>query len=134
MRCAWQAYINLLLHWMRQEVDKQGSTKLQELRMRIGLEPEMIFQQECCSLSAKVQMDDIRFVINAASEYSPWAARSVAQGYLTASGGHRIGICGVSTTSNGKMFDISQPTSIDYRPTRQWQNDSASGFNSCKVQ
>ena len=62
MRCAWQAYINLLPHWMREEVDKQGSGKLQELRIRIGLEPEMVLQEGSRILSAKAQIDDIKFV------------------------------------------------------------------------
>jgi len=129
MRCAWQAYINLLPHWMRQEVDKLGSGKLQELRIRIGLEPEMVFQDGSRILSEKAQIDDIKFVINAASEYSPWAARSVAQGYLTASGGHRIGICGISTTTDGKMLGISQPTSLCLRVARDFEGVSRDASN-----
>ena len=34
-------------------------------------------------------------IVNAASRYSPWNARTFAQGYLTAPGGHRIGLCGM---------------------------------------
>ena len=38
--------------------------------------------------------EELRFVLNAASGYSPWTAESLREGYLTAPGGHRIGVCG----------------------------------------
>ena len=53
MKCAWQAYLNLLPHWMRQEVDKQGREELQELRIRIERKPEMILKSGVLSLSLK---------------------------------------------------------------------------------
>jgi stage III sporulation protein AA len=45
-------------------------------------------------LPGAVEEGDLRFVLNAASGYSPWNASSMADGYLTAPGGHRIGVCG----------------------------------------
>ena len=42
MRCAWQAYINLLPLWMRPDVDKLGRDHLQELRLRMDRPPELI--------------------------------------------------------------------------------------------
>lgn len=122
MRCAWQAYINLLPHWMRSEVDKHGRNELQELRLRIGHRPELVLQQCCQFLSKLVIADDIHFVINSASEYSPWAARTVGQGFITAPGGHRIGVCGVATQSAGKVTGMSQPTSLCLRVARDFEN------------
>lgn len=124
MRCAWQAYLNLLPHWMRQEVDKQGRDGLQELRMRIGQPPELLFQRRCHRLDRQATKEDIGFIINVASEYSPWAAATVGQGFLTAQGGHRIGICGISTMSNGRMCGISQPTSLCIRVARDFTDIS----------
>lgn len=121
MRCAWQAYINLLPHWMRQEVDKQGRDALQELRLRIGQKPEMVFQNKTCVLDGTVGKEDLSFVVNAASAYSPWTAATVAQGFLTAPGGHRIGVCGVSTMNKDKMTGISAPTSLCLRVARDFQ-------------
>lgn len=118
MKCAWQAYLNLLPHWMRQEVDQYGKETLQELHMRTGLSPEICLGSETRKLQRIITKDDISFVINAASEYSPWAAKTLAKGYLTAQGGHRIGVCGVATVADGIMRGITQPTSLCLRVAR----------------
>ena len=120
MRCAWQAYLNLLPHWMRREVDEQGRECLQELRVRMGRPPELLFQHRSLKLNRQVTKEDIIFIINTASEYSPWTAGTVAQGFLTAQGGHRIGICGISTVQNGKISGISQPNSLCIRVARDF--------------
>ena len=125
MRCAWQAYLNILPHWMRSEVDRQGRDTLQELRMRIARTPELIMQNTTGYISRKITSEDIAFVINAASEYSPWSAKTVAQGFLTASGGHRIGICGIAVVGDKKMLGISQPTSLCLRVARDFENIAA---------
>ena len=129
MKCAWEAYINLLPHWMRQEVDKQGREDLQELHLRIGLEPELIFQHGGRMLPRKITKEDIGFVINVASEYSTWAVKSIAQGFLTAQGGHRIGVCGMSTVFDGTMTGISLPTSLCIRVARDFENIAQEAIN-----
>ncbi len=120
MNCAWQAYLNLLPHRMRQTVDQIGRDTLQELRMRIGQAPELIFQDQTKRLSQLITGADIAFVINSASQYSPWSANTVSQGYVTAAGGHRIGICGVCTIQNGRISGIGQPTSLCLRVARDF--------------
>ena len=118
MKCAWQAYLNLLPHWMRHEVDEYGKESLQELHMRIGIQPEICLGSETKKLQKIITKDDITFVINAASEYSPWAAKTLSKGYLTAQGGHRIGVCGVTTVADGSMRGITQATSLCLRVAR----------------
>ena len=124
MRCAWQAYLNLLPHWMRQEVDRYGREVLQELHMRIGYQPAIILGSKVLKLQRNVTKDDVSFVINAGSEYSPWAARTLAKGYLTAQGGHRIGVCGIATVVDGGMRGITQPTSLCLRVARDIEDIS----------
>lgn len=122
MNCAWQAYMNLLPHWMRQDVDHYGKENLQELRVRMGQPPELIMGQGTRILDRSVCKEDIAFIINAASAYSPWAATTAAQGYLTAPGGHRIGICGVGTVYDGKISGITNPTSLCVRVARDFKD------------
>ena len=122
MRCAWQAYLKLIPHRMRKEIDLYGREGLQELRLRTGSELELVFQQGSRRLPLKATNDDITFVINAASEYSPWAATSASKGFITAEGGHRVGICGVATVQNNEMIGISQPTSLCIRVARDFEN------------
>lgn len=94
MRCAWQAFINLLPQWMRQTVDQQGKDSLQELRLRLGQPPEMVTSKGLFNIPKAVSGDDLSYCVNAATRYSPWSASTAADGYLTAPGGHRIGLCG----------------------------------------
>jgi len=65
-------------------------------------------------------MDDLNFCINTASRYSPWAAQSVAQGYITAPGGHRIGLCGSVISQVGTVTGIRTVRSICIRIARDF--------------
>lgn len=120
MRCAWQEFINLLPFWMRKEVDTLGSRALQELRIRTGLPPELILSDKETSLLRPAAREDIQFIVNAASQYSPWSAATCAQGYLTAPGGHRIGICGEAVLDKQRMTGIRTIYSLCMRVARDF--------------
>ena len=115
MNCAWDAFISLLPQDMRQEVSKQWISPLQELRLRLGQPIEIILNGKSTWLSRKTKQEDLSFVLNSASRYSPWSASTAAQGYITATGGHRVGICGVCVMQNGVMTGVSKVTSICIR-------------------
>lgn len=121
MNCQWHAFLTLLPHWMRQDVDRLGKETLQELRIRIGQVPELHLQSGAYRLTRKVERSDINFIINTASEYSPWAAGTTAEGFLTAAGGHRIGICGVGTVQDRAFTGIHYPTSLCMRVARDFE-------------
>ena len=115
MKCAWQAYINLLPLWMRQEVDKLGRDGLQELRLRIDRPPELTRKNVTCFLDRNITREDMEYCINTATRYSPWSADTIKDGYITAPGGHRLGICGEVVMVNGKLTNIKNITSICIR-------------------
>ena len=125
MRCAWQEYLNLVPHRIRTSVDKLGRRHLQELRLRIGQPPLLITDHELTHLEGVVTSEDISFVVNAASQYSPWAAGTIRRGYITAPGGHRIGICGDAIYQNGNISGIRTPTSLCLRVARDFPNIAA---------
>lgn len=120
MRCEWQAFINLLPQRFRDEVDRLGRAGLQELRLRVGANPELVLGKESLWLQEKVRPDDLGFVVNAASRYSPWAANTIRRGYITAQGGHRIGLCGEAVIQNGEMTGIRSPISLCMRVARDF--------------
>lgn len=120
MICAWQAYLNLLPLWLRQPVDKYDNANLQELRLRVDLPPELILKEGSVWLTRKITVDDLKFVMNAASQYSPWCAGTISQGYITAPGGHRVGICGEAVISKGEMSGIQIPSSLCLRVARDF--------------
>ncbi len=129
MKCAWNAFISLLPVWMRQEVDRQGSTSLLELRLRLNEKPELVCLKKSVILKKEVTKDDLVFCINAASRYSPWSAATAAKGYITAQGGHRIGICGEVTVSKGIVTGIGLPTSLCLRVARDFPGIAADVCN-----
>ena len=118
MNCAWQAYLNLLPVWMRQSVDKQARQTLQELRLRLHSPPQMITSKGVVCLDKPVCAEDLRFCVNVASRYSPWSSGTVTNGYITAPGGHRIGICGNAILKDGTMTSIQCVTSLCIRVAR----------------
>lgn len=120
MKCAWQAYLNLLPIRMRCSVDRLGKDSLQELRLRLNAPPELITANGSRWLEQAVTKDDLAYTVNAASRYSPWSAATAAQGFITASGGHRLGLCGTATVHNGNMTGISVPTSLCIRVARDF--------------
>lgn len=120
MICNWDCFIRLLPLWLRQEVDLKGRTCLLELRLRVGLPPELVCSKYTITLSRNISVDDIAFCINTASKYSPWSATTVSKGYITAPGGHRIGICGDAVISSGNMTGIRTPTMLCMRVARDF--------------
>lgn len=125
MRCAWTELLKILPEWMRNDVDKQGSDTLQELRLRLGKPPELICRTSYILSAKKVSTDDIHYCMNAASRYSPWAADSIRYGYLTTSGGHRIGICGQAVVQNGQVQTIRSVSSLCIRVARDFPGIAA---------
>lgn len=120
MMCAWNELLAILPHRIRGEVDRLGKSSLQELRLRINAPPELILGQKRIWLKECTVRQDLNFVINAASRYSPWSAASAAQGYLTVSGGHRIGICGEVICKDGVVTGIREVYSLCIRVARDF--------------
>lgn len=120
MRCAWQEFIRLLPQWMRRETDMLGKDTLQELRLRLDKPPLLVCRSRAVRLERNIQHDDLNFIINAASQYSPWAAQTISSGYITAPGGHRIGICGEVAVNNGRITGLRNASSLCMRVARDF--------------
>ncbi len=120
MKCPWTELLGILPQHMRSVVDKLGRQGAQELRLRLGMPPQLITAKGSIPLNGVVSLEDIRYVVNTASRYSPWSAASAAQGYITAAGGHRIGLCGQCTYHDGKVAGIREVTSLNIRVARDF--------------
>lgn len=68
--------------------------EIQEIRLRVGLPAAVVTPEGIRWLDIAATEEDLRFCVNAASRYSPWNAATIKDGFLTAPGGHRIGLCG----------------------------------------
>lgn len=120
MMCAWKELLAILPLRLRADVDKQGRESLQELRLRINAPPELVLAGKISWLSGNVTQDELNFVVNTASRYSPWAASTAAQGFLTAPGGHRIGICGEAVCKNGNITGMRHISYLCIRVARDF--------------
>lgn len=120
MNCALENLIALVPPWMRSDVDKHGQNNLEEIRLRLHKPAELVTTAGIVCLNRKVRKEDMEYCINAASRYSPWTASTTANGYITAEGGHRIGICGEAVVSDGKMTGIRTPTMLCIRIARNY--------------
>jgi stage III sporulation protein AA len=105
---------------MRGEVDRLGRDNLKELRLRLGYPPALLLKNRTISITGMVTREDLMGVVNAASRFSPWAADSVSKGFLTASGGHRIGIGGQVIRHQGHITGIREPTMLCIRVARDF--------------
>lgn len=119
MICAWKELMNSLPQWMRRELEPYSDT-VQNIRLRLNAKPEVQCAADSAWLSKIVTTADLNFVINSASRYSPWAASSISQGYVTAPGGHRIGICGEAVMKEGSMTGIRELKSLCIRVARDF--------------
>ena len=83
-----------LLSILPQRLRREELRDVRELRLRQGQKPRMVTGQGFRETEGVVTGEELRFIVNAASRYSPWSAASMRDGYITAPGGHRIGLCG----------------------------------------
>ncbi len=120
MICAWKELLAVLPVRIRAGVDRLGKEQGQEIRLRLGKLPQVVTAREIEALEGAVTGEELAFCINAASSYSPWSAATLSQGFLTAAGGHRIGVCGEAVLRDGQMTGISRITSVCVRIARDF--------------
>ena len=79
MMCTWQELLKILPGWLKTEVTKIDPQYLCEIRLRMGQPTELNFGCNSKCLDRIATQDDLDFLVNAASRYSPWAATSLNQ-------------------------------------------------------
>lgn len=129
MMCAWKELLAILPPRLRPETDTLGKETLQEVRLRLGSPAELVCQSGNRWLSGDVSREELNFCVNAASRYSPWSAATAAQGYITAAGGHRIGLCGEAVKKNGQVCGIREVRSVCIRVARDFPGIGKSAEN-----
>lgn len=90
----WKDFLKILPKHIASIVESYYDAAPQELRLRADRPPILVTAAGERILNGKVTTDDLNFCINAATKYSPWASATAPEGFVTAAGGHRIGICG----------------------------------------
>lgn len=120
MICQWNGVLAILPNWLRKDADKLGSSTLQELRLRLNKPPQLICQKQTYTLDRLVSREDLQYCFNTACRYSPWRGSTAASGYITAPGGHRLGLCGEAVIKEGRATGIGTVNTICIRVARDF--------------
>lgn len=120
MICAWKELLAILPQWIKSELTESDAETLREIRLRLSCPVELVRNSMSQWLTRLVSTEDLDFCINTASRYSPWAAESIRNGYLTTDGGHRIGICGDAVVKDGVLTGFRKISSLCIRVAKDY--------------
>ncbi len=120
MKCAWNELLRVLPPKLCENVDRLCRDTLQEIRLRLNKQAVLSKGDGQSVLPHVVTREDLQYVINAASRYSPWTAATTERGYITAPGGHRVGLCGEVLLRNGQVQGIGTVNSMNIRVARDF--------------
>ena len=120
MRCTWSRLAAILPPEFSRQLEATDREAAQEIRLRVNAPPEINLGKTWRQLSGTVSQENLTRIINLASKYSPWCAETLSQGYLTAPGGHRIGICGSIIVGRGQRDSLQRVRSVCIRIARDF--------------
>ena len=106
---------SILTPWLGQALKQHDMRGLQEIRLRTGESVQIIADKRNLTISRQVKAEDIHFCVNMATKYSPWAAETMKEGFISAPGGHRIGICGEAVSQSEQLRGLKNIRSICIR-------------------
>lgn len=101
-------------------LDRGEKAAAEELRLRIGRAVYLTLPEgERALPQTRVIRSDLEQVLDRATEYSRYTAEeTLRQGYLTAPGGFRIGVCGTVLPSGGHSEGVRDVSSLAIRIPR----------------
>ena len=76
MKCAWKELLDILPPGLRQQIKPDD---LWEIRLRLDRPTELVGAGGSRWLPDRSTREDLRFVVNIASRYSPWTAQTMAR-------------------------------------------------------
>lgn len=115
MKCAWKELLAILPARVRREVERLRAEELWEIRLRQDRPTELLGSRGSIWLDHRTTGEEIKFCVNTASRYSPWAAQTMSRGYITAPGGHRIGLGGEMVVCDGRVTGVREVDSLCIR-------------------
>ncbi len=120
-------YLSKNLSNMLKQSEYKNLTDAEEIRIRIG-QPmyircgikELYIGGNNAENAYRPTMEDIQITINKMSDYSVYAFNEeIKKGYITLSGGYRVGICGSVVYDNNRIITIKDISSLNIRISRE---------------
>ena len=111
------------LRAMALELPPEVKCRAEELRLRAGEPMTVLLAQEELPVGGEeqaVRQEDLETLCNIVTDFSRYAvADTLRQGYLTAKGGFRIGVCGAAVIKNGTTTLLKDFSSMCIRISRE---------------
>jgi stage III sporulation protein AA len=111
-----QEIVNIFPIAIRKDMEKSSFDGLEEIRIRLGLPIELIYDNHVTWLSnGKYKMGRLALeeMLNYMTGYSYYTlAEELKKGYITLSGGHRVGLTGRTNFSSLDTFDQEKVTGL----------------------
>lgn len=93
----------------------------EEIRLRLGYPPSITIgtNEYLTDNSIRVEEKDLLSALELSSRYSVHTVMDqIRKGFITVSGGHRIGLCGEAITENGEIIGFRKLSSVNVRIAR----------------
>lgn len=119
---AWQQAIGCLPPLRAAQLAAlDGQGEVEEVRLRVGRPPSVKTAGSERPLGlAAVTAQELRETLSRAARYSVHSyAESLRHGFVTLTGGHRLGVCGTAAEENGQVIGVRGLSSVNLRIARQ---------------
>lgn len=91
-------------------------TRVNEIRLRVGQKLVVYVQNKEIWIDIVINKKHINELMEFATRHSVYAYENqIKQGYITVTGGHRIGICGKAIVVNGELAGFRNISSVNIR-------------------
>lgn len=99
---------------------KEYSLNLEEIRIRIGQPIILKYSNKSIVLEYKTTQNDLLDILEKLCENSIYSYQNqICSGYITIIGGHRVGLTGSVVMQDGKIVNINNISSLNFRIARQ---------------
>ena len=110
---------NKIKNFLEMELENKDE-HLEEIRVRVGKAIILKFDKNEKILKYIVSQDEILTILQMICENSIYSYQhQIAEGYVTISGGHRVGISGSCVLEKEKIININYINSLNFRISRQ---------------
>ena len=104
---------------VRVELERGERRGLEEIRLRRGRKVQLVFAEYTRLLDCVVGEEELEYTLRVASRVSIHTVLpQLRQGFLTLSGGHRLGVCGTVCLREGEIHSISPLSGLNIRLAR----------------
>ncbi|MBE6596120.1 MAG: hypothetical protein E7641_00475 [Ruminococcaceae bacterium] len=103
------------------EIDElyDGIGRIEEIRLRSDSPVMLTVDNRNIMLKTELSSGEIGMILSKMCNYSLYAYKdTIANGYITLSGGIRVGICGRAGVENGRVFGVYDISSLNIRIPR----------------